>query len=181
MPRLFVAIDFPEEVNRQLIGLCKGIQKAKWIKPGQIHLTLKFVGEATDDQAELLKLALEEINVPAFDLKLKGTGTFPPPEEHHRPRVLWAAVEAGPELYELQKKTDHATQQAGIKTNQEHFTAHVTLARFRQAPGADLKTWQTRHQNFETQLLRVNEFHLIESTLTPDGAIHAPVQSFPLT
>jgi 2'-5' RNA ligase len=181
MPRLFVAIDFPEGINEQLRGLCKGIQKAKWIKPGQIHLTLKFAGEVTDDQAELLKLALEEIKSPSFELKLKGTGTFPPPEQHRRPRVLWAAVEAGKELYELQKKIDQATQQAGIKTKQEAFTAHVTLARFRHAPGPDLNKWQQKHQTLETQSIRVTEFHLISSTLTPDGANHETVQAYPLT
>lgn len=179
MPRLFVAIDFPEAVNQQLIGLCKGINKAKWIKPGQIHLTLRFIGEVTDEQAELLKLALRELRAKAFDLQLKGTGTFPQ-QEGRRPRILWADVQAGPELAELASKVDQAATAAGLVLKEEDFTPHVTLARFRYPPGPELKAWQKRHGGFESPVLRISEFHLVESQLTPDGAIHRVAESYPL-
>ncbi|MCB9931905.1 MAG: RNA 2',3'-cyclic phosphodiesterase [Planctomycetes bacterium] len=180
MPRLFVAIDFPEAVNQQLIGLCKDISKAKWIKPGQIHLTLRFIGEVTDEQAELLKLALREVRAKAFDLQLKGTGTFPQ-EADRRPRVLWANVEAGPELRELAGKVDEAARAAGQVLKNEDFIAHVTLARFRYPPGPELRRWQKRYADFESQVIRVSHFHLNESRLNPDGAIHTIIESFRLS
>lgn len=178
MPRLFVAIDFPEAVNQQLIGLCKGISKAKWIKPGQIHLTLRFIGEVTDEQAELLKLALREVRAQAFDLQLKGTGTFP--QGGRRPRILWVDVKAGRELLELAEKVDQAAKAAGLVLKEEDFTAHVTLARFRYPPGAELAAWQKKQAGFESPVLRIREFHLVESELTPDGAIHTVAESFRL-
>lgn len=178
MPRLFVAIDFPDEVNRQLIGLCKGINKAKWIKPGQIHLTLRFIGEVTDEQAELLKLALREVRAQAFDLQLKGIGTFP--QGGRRPRILWVDVKAGRELLELAEKVDQAAKAAGLVLKEEDFTAHVTLARFRYPPGAELAAWQKKQAGFESPVLRIREFHLVESELTPDGAIHTVAESFRL-
>jgi len=178
MPRLFVAIDFPDEVNRQLIGLCKGINKAKWIKPGQIHLTLRFIGEVTDEQAELLKLALREVRARAFDLQLKGCGTFP--QGNRRPRILWLDVQAGPELAELADKVGQAATAAGLLLKEEDFTPHVTLARFRYPPGPELTAWQKKHGGYEGPLLRITEFHLVESWLTPDGAIHSVAESYPL-
>lgn len=179
MPRLFVAIDFPEAVNQQLIGLCKGINKAKWIKPGQIHLTLRFIGEVSDEQAELLKLALREVRASSFNLRLKGTGTFPQ-EEGRRPRILWADVQTGPELAELAEKVDQAAKAAGLLLKEEDFTPHVTLARFRYPPGADLGAWQKKQASFESPMLRISEFRLVESQLTPDGAIHSVAESYPL-
>ena len=63
MPRLFAAIDFPTEINRQVIALCHGIRDAKWVEQRHVHLTLKFFGELDAKQTELLKQALGRIQV----------------------------------------------------------------------------------------------------------------------
>jgi RNA 2',3'-cyclic 3'-phosphodiesterase len=179
--RLFVAIDFPEEVNRQLIAICNGIESAKWIKPGQIHLTLRFIGEVSDEQAGLIKPALAQISAPGFTLQLKGVGTFPPADSNRWPRVLWVGLAPCPELTTLQARIEVTLQALGIPKDKHNFNAHVTLARFRKPPGKDLDKWLTRHQGIELEELSITQFHLIESRLTPNGAQHRVEQAFPLT
>lgn len=179
--RLFIAIDFPEEVNRQLLEMRRGIDKAKWIKPGQVHLTLRFIGDSHDDQAELLKLALAEIKHPAFKIILKGAGTFPPQEKRGRPKVLWVGVQDPRELIEVQRKVEQAAQQAGFTPEDRPFHPHVTLARFPRHPGQELNDWLNKHQEIQIGPINVTELHLINSTLTPNGAIHSVVESFALT
>lgn len=181
LQRLFIAIDFPEEVNRQLLGLCTGIEKAKWIKPGQVHLTLRFIGDAREEQAGLLKLALDEVSHPGFAITLKGVGTFPPEGQRVRPKVLWVGVEDPAPLIECQRKIERAARQAGFEPEERPFHPHVTLARFRKHPGEELRKWLSKHRDFRAGPVRIGAVHLISSTLTPDGAIHTPVQAFPLT
>jgi 2'-5' RNA ligase len=180
MLRLFIAIDFPDEINQQLIALCRGIDKAKWIKPGQVHLTMRVIGDSFDDQTELLKLALREIEQPAFEITLQGVGTFPPPDKRGRPKVLWVGIKEGSPLLEYQQKIEQAVQNAGYKPEERPFHPHVTLARFRKHPGKELEEWLQKHKEFQAGPIQVNELHLISSKLTPDGAIHKAIESFPL-
>ena len=45
MPRLFVAVDLPESIKRNLESMSFGIPGARWVDPQQIHLTVRFVGD----------------------------------------------------------------------------------------------------------------------------------------
>ncbi len=78
MPRLFVAIDFPDAVNRRLAGLTGGVRGARWLPPEQFHLTLRFIGEVEDSALTEIAEALSEIRVAPFSLRLSGVGHFPP-------------------------------------------------------------------------------------------------------
>jgi 2'-5' RNA ligase len=89
MPRLFVALDLPEDIKRSLEPLAAGLGDVRWMGADQQHLTLRFLGEVDDgwgrDAAEALALVP---GVP-FELRLKGIGHFPLRGE---PRVLWVGV-----------------------------------------------------------------------------------------
>src|SRR5579871_5605065 len=92
MLRLFVGIGFPPELKLQLSLLCSGIPNARWVDPGNLHLTLRFIGEISEDRAADIDLALTQLRARRFSLSLAGTGVF----GGDRPHNLWVGVDAAP-------------------------------------------------------------------------------------
>lgn len=79
MPRLFIAVDFPSEIKRNLETMFFGIPGARWIAPDQLHLTVRFIGDVDGSLFHDIRSVLEEIQVEPYDLQLMGVGHFPPP------------------------------------------------------------------------------------------------------
>src|SRR6185503_8419300 len=102
MLRLFVGIDFPPELKLRLSLLCTGVPGARWVDPGNFHLTLRFIGEITEGIAADVDEALARIKAPRFTLLLAGTGVF----GGNRPRALWVGIERNPELVKLRDRIE---------------------------------------------------------------------------
>ncbi len=177
MTRLFVAIDMPAAINRQLAALCHGVPGAKWVAPEQIHLTLRFIGEADGPALDDIAEALDGFEAEAFSLALKGVGHFPP---RHAPKVLWAGVEADDALIRLRDKVEGAIVRLGFAPEARNFAPHVTLARLRDAPIGRVSEYLAEHALFQTAPFAVSEFQLYSSRLSSNGAIHSIEASYPL-
>src|SRR5579864_3323059 len=104
MLRLFVGIEFPPELKLRLSLLCTGLPGAKWVDPGNLHLTLRFIGNVGEDVAADLDEALAGLKARPFNLHLAGTGVF----GGNRPHALWVGVERDPELARLRDKIEQA-------------------------------------------------------------------------
>ena len=76
MLRLFVGLSLPEEVRERLLGVMGGVQGARWQNDEQLHLTLRVIGEVSEDQAEDIDATLSGILFRPFELALNGAGTF---------------------------------------------------------------------------------------------------------
>ena len=131
MLRLFVGIGFPPELKLRLSLLCSGIPRAKWVDPGNFHLTLRFIGEIAEDRAADVDDALVRLRARRFALQLAGTGVFGGGD---KPRSLWVGVERGPELLALRDKIEQALIRAGLPPEPRKFAPHVTLARLHNPP-----------------------------------------------
>src|SRR5579862_4623867 len=107
MLRLFVGIEFPPELKLRLSLLQSGFAGAKWIDPGNFHLTLRFIGEVDEGVASDIDAALLRLSAPRFPLTLAGVGQF-------GTRMLWVGVEKSAALLQLQAKVENALQRAGI-------------------------------------------------------------------
>ena len=83
--RLFVAIDLPETVKERLAMICCGLPGARWVKPEQLHLTLRFIGEVNGDRFLDIRDNLMEVSSESFPLQLQGVGFFPP---HKKPKIV---------------------------------------------------------------------------------------------
>ena len=90
MPRLFIAVDLPDTIKENLESMSFGIPGAKWVRPEQLHLTVRFIGEVDGALFRDIKNILDEVSAAAFSLQLKGVGYFPP---RGAPRVLWVGLE----------------------------------------------------------------------------------------
>lgn len=87
VPRLFVAIDLPEELKARLSALRAAALPARWVEPEKLHLTLFFLGEVEETGAQAVNAALWRIEAPCFSLALTGIG-------HFRHQTLWAGCRA---------------------------------------------------------------------------------------
>jgi 2'-5' RNA ligase len=175
--RLFVAIDLPDGVRQSVTDICRGVPGVQWLPSDQLHLTLRFIGEADDTVAGAIRSGLAAITFPPIPLSLQGTGCFPSPR---RPRVLWVGLSGGEPLTRLQQKIEAAVVAAGVPAEERPFSPHITLARLREHREADVAPFLARNASFHSEPFTVDTFHLYSSVLTAKGAIHRREASYTL-
>jgi 2'-5' RNA ligase len=152
--------------------------KVSWVKTGNIHLTLQFLGYVEEPVVPKISSALESVAARhgAFELPVRGAGAFP---NVNRPRVLWVGCrdQAG-KLRALAGAVQAAMEPLGFQPERREFSAHLTLGRIK-APRPDAALTRAldslKDNDFGT--LRVEAFHLFESQLHPDGSIYTKLSS----
>lgn len=169
--RLFVALSLPEEIREHLAAMANGLPAARWVKPENYHVTLRFIGEVDNHVARDIDDALNGVHMPEFEVSLAGIGQF---GEGRKLRSLWTGVEGGEPLMRLQTKVENAVVRAGIAPEGRRFKPHVTLARFKEAPGPKIGDYLRNHGLFRSQSFMVREFVLYSSFLGGEGAIYRP-------
>lgn len=175
--RSFIAIDLPES----LLDLVQRIQKDfrkmgfsfRWVKPEQVHITLKFMEDLASDDHRAIQEALTETAAQSapFALTLQGCGVFP---NLRAPRVLWLGMGGTVDrLGLLQKRLDHAISQKThnrVAMEDRPFKAHLTIARIKGGVDANhLLNAMKSHAGFQSEPFTVSELHWIESRLNPTG------------
>lgn len=187
--RLFVALEIPAAVRDNLANLVKDLhalssqlsdKRPRWVRTENLHVTLKFIGETGPSKIEGVRGGLAEVRSHApIDLQCRGLRFF---SNEKLPRVLWAGLEASPNLAALVEDVDRALETQGFTRESRGFTPHLTLARFEPA-GLHEKLRATIEKNGERQFgaFQTREFHLIESKLKPSGAEYTTLASFPFT
>ena len=135
--RAFVAIEITQAVASKLNNVQDALQEAvggqavRWVSLDRMHITLKFLGEISVDQASQLLQEFRRAteSVEPFALAATGLGCYP---HCRRPRLLWAGVEDDlSELELLQNVTERCAVQLGHTPERRRFSAHLTLGRVR--------------------------------------------------
>lgn len=180
--RAFIAIDLPDYIqaalDRAQASFRAASPDARWTRAEGIHLTLKFLGEISDEQVKHVTEALANFErFEKFSIEVKDFGFFP---DARRPRVFWAGLEAPPALHELANRVEAAMEQLGFVREQRAFSPHLTLARFKN-PRPQPALQELLQQQGERTLgqFEVSEFFLFESKLSPHGAEYRKVARFP--
>lgn len=176
MLRLFVGIEFPPELKLHLSLLQSGIAGARWIDPGNFHLTLRFIGEVDEGTAADVDEALLRLKARRFAVQLAGVGVF----GGDKLRTLWVGVEREPALVTLTGKIEQALIRAGLPPEPRKFAPHVTLARLRDPRRGELQEYLAAHAQFRAMPLPVAEFSLIASYPTKAGSVYEDQASYPL-
>lgn len=178
--RTFVAIDITEEIRGRLGELIASLRPAarglRWVNPEGMHLTLKFIGEISEEKSKSVERALGAIRVPeAIPMEFRTVGFFP--NERH-PRVFWVGVEAPPSLAEFAAQIESALEPLGIAPEQRAFSPHLTLARFRSEEGLDrFREAIARLKSAEFGRMEAREFCLFQSILSPHGARYVKLRA----
>ena len=188
--RVFVALLIPDESRTVLSGAMDRLQSqvptgVKWVNPHGIHLTLKFFGNIDSAWKEPVLEVMGDVGRQAapFDLRLSSLGVFP---NERQPRVLWSGVNGDMEaLAELQEDVERAMLDLGFRREKRRFNPHLTIGRVRASVGKAARQ-QIGQVMSATDLgpvesWTVDSIHLVQSTLTPQGAIYDSLGSAPLS
>ena len=180
--RLFIALEIPAAVRENLATLLKSLQvispETRWVRPENLHLTLKFVGEVCETKLAAIRSALATVRSDGpLTLRFRGLGFFP---DEKRPRVFWAGIEASPNLKTLAGEIEKAMEKLGFPREQRAFSPHLTLARF-EPPRLPERLRGAVQESAQREFgsLRASQFHLIESKLRSSGAEYTTLESFP--
>ena len=159
MPRLFTAIEIPHAMRLRLSMLRSPVGGAKWLQPEDMHITLRFAGDIDGHTADDFANALADTGVAPFPLTIAGAGAF----GGRAPHVLWAGVEAGPELEALYRANERAARAAGLDPDPRNFSPHVTLARMRRAREAEVARFLAENAGFRLEPFEVTRFVLLSA------------------
>jgi 2'-5' RNA ligase len=174
--RLFVALRPPAATRAALLAAMARIPGARWQDDGQLHCTLRFIGEVDRHQAEDVAAALGGVRHPAMTLRLGSPGVF---ERKGRVDTLWIGVKPRDAIEPLHLKIDRALHKAGIPPDARAFVPHITIARFARgdAPMPDVAGRITAPIGHS---FAIGHFELFESQLGSEGALYETVSRYPL-
>jgi 2'-5' RNA ligase len=188
--RLFIAIELPDNILAALANLQQRLKQVtppktvRWVNPGGIHLTLKFLGDVPVARRPVIEKALEQAvhDHDELDLRAGGLGCFP---NTRRPRVLWVGISGQTEaLAALRDSVEALIAPLGFPTENRPFDPHLTLGRVQRHASKD-------HIAHVGQVIADAEpgtplgWHaggvtLIRSQLNPGGAVYTPLCHVPL-
>ncbi len=197
--RLFVAVNFPEEVKneigRTIEKLVADFPQVAWTKKESIHLTVKFLGNIdgkfkaqnsnvkTNEEDRLLekiKQGIEEavVGIKPFELVFDKLGYF-----EREQLIVWLGAKTNSYLDLLIKQLDIEMKQLGFDKKRREFTPHITLGRGKhldQRISQRIKQFIHTEQFSLPKSFSVSAIHLMNSTLTPKGPMYEEVRSFSL-
>jgi RNA 2',3'-cyclic 3'-phosphodiesterase len=186
--RLFTAIELDEHVLAEgatlVAELKQRAQRAApharltWVPTDRMHLTLRFIGQVDDAQAERILHALREpIRIAPFSMTVGGLGTFPPKGP---PRVIWLDVGDGKEsAIRAEAEVSRRLEALGIPGEARPYKPHLTLARVRETGGLRA-TVLFDGLNPRLGATEVNATTLFESRLSPKGPAYVALERTPL-
>jgi 2'-5' RNA ligase len=187
--RAFIAIDLPKEIQECLEIIASQLKNqvgdvpVRWVNPLNIHLTLKFLGEVSLNNLEVLKESIrgEAVQHPPMHFSVGRVGAFP---KIRNPRVIWIGVEAPLEMIALQRGIDMQTARIGYAPDDRPFSPHLTLGRVsHSAKAPEIRKIGEVLAASKIGFLgvgRVNAVHLYRSDLKPEGAVYTRLFSAPL-
>jgi len=187
--RAFIAVEIPpiiqQAIQRETSFLRDALDPGlvRWVACQNLHLTLKFLGDISSANVDLLAnmLTLEAGRVQAFSIRASGLGSFPTPK---RARVLWVGLHAPAGLSALQRGIESAAARLGYAAEARPFTPHLTIGRVRQqATVSDQQAiWKAFERNHIGDLgeAEISVVHLYKSGLDRGGAVYTKLFSAPL-
>jgi|SRR5690348_4020926 len=176
MHRLFVAIRPPEHIRDLLIDAMDDSPDFRWQEDGQLHLTLRFIGEVDRPLADDLADALGRIRAQPFALRISGVGRF----EQRNSGALWAGVEPKELLATLAGKVERVCQSTGLEPERRAFFPHITIARWKGRRTREVQDFLERRRGLVSDPFSVDRFILFESRLSRHGAHYEEVMQYTL-
>lgn len=183
--RAFIAIPLPPDVIEEIGALQSELKdngfKIRWVKPSNIHLTLKFLGDTAADKITAIEQALNTATASHGPLTLaaKGIGVFP---GVRKPRVIWVGLSGQTQrLRDLHQSVESGLHQVGFAIDKRKFKSHLTLGRVKGHidPERLIKAMQSC-SHFGSESFSANRIHLYQSRLAPAGAVYTKLLDVPL-
>jgi 2'-5' RNA ligase len=180
--RAFVAIEIPQPLRAKLQSSLQELRSSlsedlvRWVRPKNMHLTLKFLGEIEQPQVHSIQEVLDQVSegFTSFMLEIKGFGSFP---NSRRPRVLWVGFRySSDDLLQLQSEIESRLDKIGFEQDQRNFHPHLTVGRVRKGISVSdtqaVSNWVQAAHLDSIGKFEVDSISLIRSDLKPSGAIY---------
>ena len=178
--RAFVAVFPPPEVRKALSRAARGLPVAGQVRftpPTNVHLTLNFLGDVSQEDLALVAEALEPLRErhEPFEAAISIFGAFPSPR---KARILWAGVGEGADrLSALAKDADQSLEPLGFEREGRAYVPHLTLGRARGRP----VTLEATEVSPPVHGFSVRRLDLVESVLGSAGATYSTLAAYPLS
>ena len=179
--RTFIAFELPPAV----IALLRGVQqklkrlnlRARWVRPENIHLTLKFLGDIQPGDVDRIGVAMADAagEFGPFSLAVKGLGVFPGIK---RPRVIWVGIGGDTHaLLALQNRLEEKLAPLGFPAEKRAFKAHLTLGRIKHAGNPEIiRQIINDLSDLNSEDFILKQLILFKSDLKPSGAVYSYVK-----
>ncbi len=185
--RAFIAINLDPEIRGYLSSLQQNLNldaakvKVNWVEEKNLHLTLKFLGNISPSQIELIEIELKKITsqYPSFFIKLlPEIGVFP---SYKMPRVIWVGIKEGAaELTEIYNLVETRLYKKGFPRESKNFSTHITLGRVKYLKDKDSLIRSLKSIHLDSFSQKVKSIELMESKLTPQGPLYGIIRQYPL-
>lgn len=179
--RLFVALELPHTIKNALAGYVAPLQQlsrgVRWVKPENVHLTLKFLGDTPNAKLAAMQELLATVcrDFTPLIIEVAGAGVFP---NARRPQVLWVGLnDASGQLGNLAQEIDARLHLLGFPRETRPFSPHVTIGRVRDAR-IDAVVKKMLEHPFSPHEMICSQCTLMQSELQRDGSIYSPVLKF---
>ncbi len=183
--RTFIAVDLDPPLRDATVTVERDLETAgarvKWIRPGNLHFTLKFLGEIAPAQVARARIATREVAAATapFRITLSSLGAFP---SLRQPQVIWIGVSEGrEELESLAARLDKALGKLRFPLERRRFRPHLTLARIRDVRAwGDLVRALERFRDVSLGSQEVGAMTVYESRLSLQGSTYTSLEEVPL-
>lgn len=176
--RLFTAIDLPDDIRQRYADLqIPGRLDARWTSAAQFHITLRFIGDVDESTATRYEGALDQVDPPAARCDPYGLDVLP---SRRNPSVLIVGLRRTESLLSVYRAVSRALYDEGLDREDRKYHPHVTLARLNAQSPETVHEVLDAYGDASLPSFTASSFHLYQSTLTPDGAVHKRRASFPL-
>lgn len=180
--RSFISVDIePTDALVQLLEVLRsGGADLKVVRQGNLHVTLKFLGDIDETSVDGIveRIVQSSEGLPPFSVAMKGMGAFP---SLTNIRVIWVGLENAEGLSRMAEDLDSSLREIGFKKDKKGFKPHLTVARARNQRGAG-ETQELINSNVATEfgVSQVDRIVLKKSVLTPKGPVYSDVREIQL-
>ncbi len=180
MIRSFIAFDIDDEnVIRNLSKIQSMLLETgadlKLVKPENIHITIRFLGEVPSSMIEKIYGEMNKVDFSPFDVEIEGLGAFP---NLRRINVIWAGVKKGADkLRNIYYQLEPNIQRLGLRPDNKGFSPHITIARVRTGRKRDeIVRIIKEFENYEFGVIKAKCLRLKRSVLTPRGPVYSTLK-----
>lgn len=178
MIRLFAGLALPPACRDTLARAQGGLPGARWIPAENYHITLRFIGEVAEPDAEAIAASLATLVHPPVAVRIAGLSFG---GDSHRARTLWAEVERTPDLVELQRRVESLiVASEACAPEARRYRPHVSLARFSGVRPERLQEFLSEHALVACEPFVADAVVLYSSTLSRGGSTYVEEVRFPL-